>query len=291
MARPSGLGRGLGALIPGEVTLEQTTTGFAELPIASIVPNRFQPRDHFDEEALVSLASSVQAVGVLQPILVRPTEDGNYELIAGERRWRAAKRVGLQTIPALIRETDDTNALEHALVENVQRDDLNPLEEAAAFQQLIEDFQLTHDQVAQRIGRSRAAITNTLRLLHLPGSIQQLLQRKELSMGHARALLGTPDRGLQEAIAARVAAEGLSVREVERLVREGLDEVGAIPSAVARSAGTNTRPAGLLELEELLADYLETRVDVSLKNKKGRITIDFADLEDLERIYRKIADR
>ncbi len=291
MARPSGLGRGLGALIPGEVTLEQTTTGFAELPIASIVPNRFQPRDHFDEEALVSLASSVQAVGVLQPILVRPTEDGNYELIAGERRWRAAKRVGLQTIPALIRETDDTNALEHALVENVQRDDLNPLEEAAAFQQLIEDFQLTHDQVAQRIGRSRAAITNTLRLLHLPGSIQQLLQRKELSMGHARALLGTPDRGLQEAIAARVAAEGLSVREVERLVREGLDEVGAIPSAAARSAGTNTRPAGLLELEELLADYLETRVDVSLKNKKGRITIDFADLEDLERIYRKIADR
>lgn len=219
---------------------------------------------------------------------MRPKPDGTYELIAGERRWRAAKRAGLQTIPALIRETDDNNSLEHALVENLQRDDLNPLEEAAAFQQLIEDFQLTHDQVAQRIGRSRTAITNTLRLLHLPASIQKLLQRKELSMGHARALLGTPDRALQEALAARVAKEGLSVREVEQLVRDaGEGDHVAKP----RPTSSNPRPAGLLELEELLADFLETKVAVTLKNKKGRIAIDFADLEDLERVYRKIADR
>lgn len=289
MARPSGLGRGLGALIPGEVQLGKAEAGFSEIPVAAVTPNRFQPRDHFDEQALESLTASIRVVGVLQPILVRPKTDGTYELIAGERRWRASKRAGLQTIPALIRETDDNNALEHALVENLQRDDLNPLEEAAAFQQLIEDFQLTHDQVAQRIGRSRTTITNTLRLLHLPASIQKLLQRKEVSMGHARALLGTPNRQLQEEIASRVAKEGLSVREVERLVREeGEGEIadsGHVPSSV-----TTPRPAGLLELEELLADYLETRVAVTLKNKKGKIAIEFADLEDLERIYRKIAD-
>lgn len=289
MARPSGLGRGLGALIPGEVQLGKAEAGFSEIPVAAVTPNRFQPRDHFDEQALESLTASIRVVGVLQPILVRPKADGTYELIAGERRWRASKRAGLQTIPALIRETDDNNALEHALVENLQRDDLNPLEEAAAFQQLIEDFQLTHDQVAQRIGRSRTTITNTLRLLHLPASIQKLLQRKELSMGHARALLGTPNRQLQEEIASRVAKEGLSVREVERLIREeGEGEIpdsGHVPSSV-----TTPRPAGLLELEELLADYLETRVAVTLKNKKGKIAIEFADLEDLERIYRKIAD-
>lgn len=289
MARPSGLGRGLGALIPGEVQLGKAEAGFSEIAVASVTPNRFQPRDHFDEQALEFLTASIRVVGVLQPILVRPKDDGTYELIAGERRWRASKRAGLQTIPALIRETDDNNALEHALVENLQRDDLNPLEEAAAFQQLIEDFQLTHDQVAQRIGRSRTTITNTLRLLHLPASIQKLLQRKELSMGHARALLGTPNRELQESIAARVAKEGLSVREVERLVREEGDEEAA---KAAHTPGTTStpRPAGLLELEELLADYLETRVAVTLKNKKGKIAIEFADLEDLERIYRKIAD-
>lgn len=288
MARPSGLGRGLGALIPGDLTTGTASSGFSEIPTASVSPNRFQPRSHFDEQALDSLTASIRAVGLLQPILVRPKPDGTYELIAGERRWRAAKRAGLQTIPALIRETDDNNSLEHALVENLQRDDLNPLEEAAAFQQLIEDFQLTHDQVAQRIGRSRTAITNTLRLLHLPASIQKLLQRKELSMGHARALLGTPDRALQEALAARVAKEGLSVREVEQLVRDaGEGDHVAKP----RPTSSNPRPAGLLELEELLADFLETKVAVTLKNKKGRIAIDFADLEDLERVYRKIADR
>ena len=289
MARPSGLGRGLGALIPGEVQLGKAEAGFSEIPVSAVSPNRFQPRDHFDEQALESLTASIRVVGVLQPILVRPKADGTYELIAGERRWRASKRAGLQTIPALIRETDDNNALEHALVENLQRDDLNPLEEAAAFQQLIEDFQLTHDQVAQRIGRSRTTITNTLRLLHLPASIQKLLQRKELSMGHARALLGTPNRQLQEEIASRVAKEGLSVREVERLVREeGEGEIA--DSSRTPSSVTTPRPAGLLELEELLADYLETRVAVTLKNKKGKIAIEFADLEDLERIYRKIAD-
>ncbi len=195
MARRGGLGKGLGALIPPGGT-EGTATelgGLDELPLASITPNRFQPRGHFDEEALSQLAESIREVGVLQPVLVRPIGDGEYELIAGERRWRAARRVGLQTIPALVRETDDAAALEQALVENIHRDGLNPLEEAAAYQQLIEDFGLTHDEVASRVGRSRATVTNTLRLMQLPPAIQKSVQDGKLSNGHARALLGSPD--------------------------------------------------------------------------------------------------
>jgi ParB family chromosome partitioning protein len=258
-----------------------------ELPVASIRPNTHQPREHFDEVALGSLAESIREVGVLQPVLVREVGDG-YELIAGERRWRAARRVGLQTIPAIVRHADDASSLQQAIVENVQRESLNPLEEAAAYQQLIEDFGLTHDDVAARVGKSRATITNTLRLLQLPPTIQRYLQEGALRMGHARALLATPDRAFQEQLAKRTVNDDLSVRAVEEAVRARNGEPAAAPrsSGTERGGDRKMRPPGLLELEELLGDYLETRVHVTMGPKLGKVVIDFATLEDLERIYR-----
>lgn len=285
MARAGGLGKGLGALIPpGQEG--RAVGGIDEIPVVSIRANSFQPREQFDEEALAELTASIREVGVLQPVLVRPGDDG-YEIIAGERRWRAARRAGLQTIPALVKPADDATALEHAVVENVHRADLNPLEEAAAYQQLIEDFGLTHDEVAGRVGRSRAAISNTLRLLQLPASIQKLLQEGRLSMGHARALLGTPDRSFQEELARRAVGEGLSVRAVEEAVRER-EEEGDETEARRRARRRRLPEPGLLELENLLGDHLLTRVKVSGGPKKGKLTIEFSDLEDLERIYRVI---
>jgi ParB family transcriptional regulator, chromosome partitioning protein len=283
VARKGGLGKGLGALIPPGAAEGLGAGGYQELPVSTIRPNRYQPREHFGEEQLSALADSIREVGVLQPVLVRPADDG-YELIAGERRWRAARRAGLQAIPALIKTTDDASALEHALVENVHRTDLNALEEAAAYQQLIEDFGLTHEQVAARVGRSRVAITNTLRLLQLPPAIQKMIQDDTLKGGHARALLGTPDRAFQEQLARRVVNEGLSVRAVEDAVRAHAGDAKRAPSA----APGQLRPPGLLELEELLGDYLETRVKITVGGKQGRITVDFADLEDLERLYRVV---
>ncbi len=280
MARPGGLGRGLGALIPTGATVEPTAA-LQDIPISAIRPNPQQPREHFDEETLASLADSIREVGVLQPILVRE-RDGEYEMIAGERRWRAARRVGMQTIPAIVRSADNATMLQQAIVENVQRDQLNPLEEAAAYQQLIEDFALTHDEVAARVGKSRATITNTLRLLQLPPAIQRALKDGGLRMGHARALLGTPDRAFQEQLARRIVAEDLSVREVEEAIRNR-DET---PASRAVAAESKLRPPGLLELEELLADYLETRVKIVMGPRHGKVQIDFATLEDLERIYR-----
>jgi ParB family transcriptional regulator, chromosome partitioning protein len=289
VARQGGLGRGLGALIPPGAAEHRAPsgTGYREIPIASIRPNPYQPRDAFDEQALGALADSIREVGLLQPVLVRPAGDG-FELIAGERRWRAAQRVGLQEIPALVRETDDNTALEQALVENLQRDDLNPLEEAAAYQQLIEDFHLTHEQVAARMGKSRAAISNTLRLLQLPPSIQRAVREGQLTMGHARALLGTPDRAFQEAMAKRIVKEDLSVRQVEEAVRARNDGAAADHGTTVEVPG-RMRPAGLAELEELLGDHLDTRVKIRLgAGGKGTMTIDFAGLDDLERIYRAI---
>ena len=289
MARPGGLGRGLGALIPTGTVAEQAG-GLADIPISEIKPNPQQPREYFDEEALGALADSIREVGILQPVLVRAAEDGGFELIAGERRWRAARRVGLQTVPALIRVADDASMLQHAIVENVQREELNPLEEAAAYQQLIEDFSLTHDDVAVRVGKSRATITNTLRLLQLPPSIQRYLKDGTIRSGHARALLGTPDRAFQEQLAKRIVAEDLSVRAVEEAIRTREDTVTTSPEvAAATNNPGRLRPPGLLELEELLGDYLETRVKISMGARRGRVQIDFADLEDLERIYRAMS--
>jgi ParB family chromosome partitioning protein len=292
VARRGGLGKGLGALIPagsggGEGSMLQ------ELPVADIHPNTFQPRTHFDEESLALLTASVRELGVLQPVLVRPGADG-YELIAGERRWRAAKRAGLQTIPALIREVDDAASLEQALVENLHREDLNPLEEAAAFQQLIEEFSLTHEEAAVRVGKSRAAVTNALRLFQLPPSIQRMVADGRVSAGHARALLATPDRVYQESLAKRIVAENLSVRAVEEAVkaRSTVDLTGDddSPTRSAPRPQSRLRPPGLLELEELLSRLLDTRVKVEMGTKKGRVVVEFATLEDLERIYRAMTE-
>ncbi len=286
MARRSGLGKGLGALIPTEVANESGSE-LVEVPVGAINANSFQPRRHFDEEALDTLTASVREVGVLQPILVRPASEGSYELVAGERRWRAAKRAGLQTIPAIVRPVDDASSLEHALVENLHREDLNALEEAAAYQQLIEDFGLTHEELAARVGKSRAAITNTLRLFQLPPSVQRLVAEGKLTAGHARALLGTPDRAYQEALARRAVAEGLSVRAVEDAARQhSADPTSATHSGRSVAKGGRLRPPGLLELEELLSAHLDTRVRVQLGGGRGRVVVEFADLEDLERIFR-----
>lgn len=303
MARSSGLGKGLSSIIPGaELPDADASQGavLSEVPVSSVSPNPNQPRVHFDEESLTELSASITEMGVLQPILVRPLADGAFELIAGERRWRAAQRAGLTTIPAVIRLTDDVSSVEQALVENLHRQDLTALEEAAAFQQLLDEFGLTHDQVATRVGKSRSAITNSLRLLGLPPAVQHLLADGQLSAGHARALLGTPDRSRQEQLAREAAAGGWSVRMVEDAVRadlagsDGTDEAGAeddVPSpppvdGAGLTPSTRLRPPGLLELEHLLAEYLDTRVSVQMTAKKGRVTIEFADLEDLERIYR-----
>jgi ParB family chromosome partitioning protein len=265
-----------------------------EVPVGDISPNPHQPRAYFDEEALASLTASVAELGVLQPVLVREVGEEKYELIAGERRWRAAKRAGLPSIPVVVRTVDEVLSLEQALVENLHRADLNPLEEAAAYQQLIEDFELTQEAVAQKVGRSRSAVANTLRLFQLPPAIQRLLAENQLAAGHAKALLGTPDRAFQEGLAKRIVAEGLSVREAEEAVRlhneadEAEPEVEEASPVSATARARRLRAPGLLELEELLAAHLDTRVKVTMAGADGRgkVVVEFGGLEDLERIYR-----
>ncbi len=296
MARRSGLGRGLDALIPGSPddpeaeAAAATAVGLIDLAVADIEPNPQQPRSQFDEAALASLAASIRELGVLQPILVRPV-DGRYQLIAGERRWRAARRAGLDRIPAIVRAIDDSTSLEQSVVENLHRQDLNPLEEAGAYQQLVEDFGLTQDEVARRVGRSRSAVANIMRLFQLPPSVQRMVRDGQLSAGHARSLLGTPDRAFQEALARRTVEQSLTVRDVEQAVRDRQAGDADPPDRPPPAASPGqTRPPGILELEGLLSDRLDTRVAVSMGAKRGRVVIDFATIEDLERIYRLITD-
>lgn len=307
--RRGGLGKGLSALIPtgldpGDLTLEdgvgEGAAVLVDLPIGAIEPNPHQPRSSFDEDALLALSASVRELGVLQPVLVRPLGDGRYQLIAGERRWRAAKRAGLDAIPSLVKTSDDQASVEQALVENLHRQDLNALEEAAAYSQLIDEFGLTHDEVATRVGKSRSAVSNTLRLLQLPQSIQKLLAEGRLSAGHARALLGTPDRAYQEALARSAADDGWTVRAVEDAVRTRATLAHSVPSAPPlptigpdlhpEPGARRLPPPGLLQLEELLSGYLDTRVTVTMAATRGRVAIEFADLEDLERIYRRMTE-
>jgi ParB family chromosome partitioning protein len=286
MARRSGLGRGLGALIPEDEGVEGSS--LREVPIGTIEPNPYQPRVHFDEETLSALAESIDELGVLQPVLVRPLDDGTYQLIAGERRWRAAQRAGLEEMPVIVRAIEDITSLEQALVENLHRQDLNPLEEAAAYQQLIEDFGLTQENLASRVGRSRSAVANTLRLLQLPPAIQSHLIDGTLSAGHARALLSVDDPDRRDELARLAVADELSVRRLEELARSIVDDVtDAEPAATPDEPG-HTRPAALLELEELLADHLDTKVSVVMGAKRGRLIVQFADLDDLERLYKLI---
>jgi ParB family chromosome partitioning protein len=304
VARRSGLGKGLSALIPTEVVGDRSSA-LREVPIGSIKPNPRQPRVNFDEDTMASLAASIKELGILQPVLARQIGGAaadDYELIAGERRWRAARRAGLQTIPVLVQTSDETRSLEQALVENLHRQDLNVLEEASAYQQLIEEFGYTHDQVATRVGKSRTAVTNTLRLLQLPSGVQRLLAEGQITPGHARALLGTPDRGYQEALAKAIVSDGLTVRAVEDMVRErseGAQAADAVEAGIPIQQGSaeTGRPAptgdprrlpppGILELEELLSGHLNTRVKVDLTSKRGKVVVEFATLEDLERIYK-----
>ena len=253
---------------------------FAELPVASIRPNPRQPREVFDEDAMAELVHSVQEVGLLQPVVVRDTGDSGYELVMGERRWRAMQQAGLDVIPAIVRDIGDDDLLRDALLENLHRSELNALEEAAAYKQLLDDFGCTHDELAARIGRSRPQISNTIRLLRLSPAVQRRVAAGVLSAGHARALLGVPDPAAQDRLAGRVVAEGISVRALEEIVTVGDHGSDAGPR-VRRS-----RPVapGVEDLAARLSDRLETRVKVDLGKRKGRITVEFASLPDLERI-------
>src|SRR4051794_8319035 len=253
---------------------------FAELPVANIRANPRQPRQVFDEDALVELVHSIHEVGLLQPVVVRPAGDDEYQLVMGERRWRAAQQAGLDTIPAIVRETGDDDLLRDALLENLHRAELNPLEEAAAYQQLLDDFGCTHDELASRIGRSRPQISNTLRLLKLTPAVQRRVAAGVLSAGRARALLGVDDADAQDQLAGRVVAEGISVRGLEEMVAVG--DVGS-DRQVSTRRSRPTSP-GLEDLAAHLGDRLETRVKVELGRRKGRITVEFASLPDLERI-------
>lgn len=289
-SRRSGLGRGLGALIPalevdegaGELAaLEPGSLVVRELAVGDVRPNAYQPRTHFDDDALRSLANSIKELGVLQPVLVRATDEG-YELIAGERRWRASQLAGLSTIPAIVRDAEDLQSLEQALVENLHRRDLNPIDEAAAYQQLIDDFSFTHEQVARRMGKGRTTVTNLLRLLQLPPKVQRFLIEESLSEGHARALLGAPSAEAQVELAERTVRDRLSVRAVEELVKSAPGLVRRQKPATT-SIGSTTAPAAL-EWQERLTEHLDTRVAVEPGGKRGRIVIEFADLQDLDRV-------
>ncbi len=242
-------------------------------------PNQVQPRQVFDEEAMAELVHSIREVGLLQPVVVRRSGPESYELVMGERRWRAAQEAGLETIPAIVRETDDSDMLRDALLENLHRSQLNPLEEAAAYSQLLEDFSCTHEELAERIGRSRPQISNTIRLLKLSPAVQRRVAAGVISAGHARSLLAVEDPDLQDRLAARVVSEGISVRGLEELVAVG--ETGATEPVVRRRKPT---APGLTDLAERLSDRLETRVKVDLGQRKGKITVEFASLDDLRRI-------
>lgn len=250
-----------------------------EIPIGAVVPNSRQPRRVFDDDAHAELVASIRAVGLLQPIIVRPADGGRYELVMGERRWRAAEAAGLAAVPAVVRDTSDDAMLRDALIENLHREQLNPLEEAAAYDQLLSDFGCTHEELAERVGRSRSQVTNTLRLLRLPAQVQRRVAAGVLSAGHARALLGVDDLEQQDRLAQRIVAEGLSVRAVEELVAVG----GAAPASTRSRLRAPLAPA-LAELATRLSDRFETRVRVDLGRRKGRIVVEFASIDDLERI-------
>lgn len=299
-----GLGRGLGALIPaapaapaapdssvatapgagraGGDQAVQVEAGayFDEIAIDSLTPNPRQPRQAFDEESLEELAASIRVVGLLQPVVVRAVMPGHYEIVMGERRWRACQLAGLDLIPAIVRETSDDDLLRDALIENLHREQLNPLEEAAAYQQLLDDFSATHEELARRVGRSRPHISNTIRLLNLPAAVQKRVAAGVLSAGHARALLTVTDVAAQEQLAHRIVAEGLSVRAVEEIVALGTEPA----KPTRRSAGRQPVAPALKDLADRLSDAFDTRVKVELGQRKGKIVVEFASIQDLERI-------
>jgi ParB family chromosome partitioning protein len=278
-----GLGRGLSALIPGAAD----ETALVEVPVNAVAPNRRQPRQTFDDDSLEALARSIREVGVLQPIVVRKGDDQGYELVAGERRLRAARMAGLATIPAILRTTDDTESLREALIENIHRADLAPLEQAAAFQELQDELGVTQEDLAKRLGHSRPHIANTIRLLNLPAEVQGMLAEGTITAAHGRALLALDDAQAQASLAKRIAGEGLSVRQTEELVRTYSG--GAQPSS-RKVPEQKARDAKLMQIEEALGDALSTRVRVQRAKRKGRIVIDFGSKSDLDRIVGLIVD-
>ena len=287
MSKRGGLGRGLSALIPGAPDTREGT-GLLEVPVNAISPNPKQPRTRFDDEAIESLASSIREVGILQPIVVRKVTSG-YELIAGERRLRAARRAGLATVPVVVRDTEDADTLREALIENIHREDLGPIELAEAFRQLLEELGLKQEELAERIGVSRSHVANTIRLLQLPLDVQQLLTDGRIQAGHARALLSMADAEAQGSLALRVAAQDLSVRETEDLVRRFVD--GPPQKAAPREKAAEAVPSAdssLGEVEEILSEQLATRVTIKMGQGRGQVIIDFGSADDLDRIVSEI---
>jgi ParB family chromosome partitioning protein len=285
MARRGGLGTNLDALIPTSLTVGDKEVGQQnEVAISAISPNPRQPRTHFDPVALEELIASIKEIGILQPPVVRQTTPGKYELIMGERRFRAAKAAGLKTIPVIIRQTPDNELLREALIENIHRSQLNALEEAAAYSQLLTDFNCTHEELAQKLGRSRPLISNTIRLMNLPTSVQQKLASGVLSAGHARALLGLSDAATIEKLAARIVSEGLSVRATEEIISSGAPK----GQSTKKPKQTKSATPELQEIAERIGDALDTRVSIQGSAKKGTIVIEFAGAEDLKRITKAL---
>jgi ParB family chromosome partitioning protein len=283
--RRGGLGRGLGALISASPEADADAGAyFAEIPVEAVEPNPQQPRDVFDEDAMAELVASIREVGVLQPVVVRELEPGRFQLVMGERRLRASREAGQSVIPAIVRQTADDVMLRDALLENLHRQQLNPLEEAAAYSQLLEEFGTTHEELASRIGRSRSQVSNTIRLMGLPPTVQRRVAAGVLSAGHARALLALPDAEAQERLASRIVAEGLSVRATEEAVTAGSVD----PKVRARRRPALASPA-LDRLSEQLSDLLETRVTLELGKQRGKLVIQFASMGDLQRVLKVLA--
>lgn len=285
MSKRGGLGRGLSALIPGAPEAGEGV-GLLEVPVNAVGPNPKQPRTNFDEEAIASLAASIREIGILQPIVVRHAGDGRYEVIAGERRLRAARAAGLATVPVVLRESEDSELLREALIENIHREDLNPIEQAEAFRQLLEELGLKQEDLAERVGVSRSHVANTIRLLGLPLEVQQLLTDERISAGHARALLALGDADAMTSLGVRVAGEDLSVRQTEEIVRRFLEAPTA--KADTKAAAEPTPPSSLGEVEEILSEQLATRVTIQMGAKRGKVVIEFGSPDDLERIVSEI---
>lgn len=286
MSKRGGLGRGLSALIPGAPETADGSAGLLEVPVNAVSPNPKQPRTRWDSDEIRSLADSIREVGILQPIVVRRSGDDGFELVAGERRLRAAKVAGLATVPVVLRDTDDADLLREALIENIHRQDLGPIELAEAFRQLLEDLGLKQEALAERVGVSRSHIANTIRLLQLPLETQQLLTDEKIQAGHARALLTLGEADAMNTLAVRVAAEDLSVRETEELVRRYLEPVPDKPAAI--DVADPPIETGMAEVEEILSEQLATRVEIRYGKKRGRVIIEFGSIDDLDRIVSEI---
>jgi len=299
MSKKTGLGKGLSALIPDAVSnpepylikqsnveegiLKTSGSELRQVLLADIERNPYQPRTVFDDEKLAELTASIQEVGVLQPILLREQND-QYELIAGERRWLAARRAGLSSIPAVVKKIQDIESFEQAIIENLHREDLNPIDEAVAYHRLVDEFSMTQQQVAERVGKSRPSIANALRLLHLSSEVQRLIMDGALSAGHARCLVGLTDRKIQEKLASRIVLESLSVRQLESIVSDLQDET-KFENKEKIIFGNSSKAAGHLEVEKVLSERFDTKVSVVSRGKRGRIVIEFADSDDLHRIF------